>query len=93
MWHQADGPDEVTNGLALCALHHRALDRGVIGLDGERRLLVSARADGESGFEEHFLAHQGRPLREPRSRKALLDPAHADWHRREVFRGAPRASN
>lgn len=92
MWHQAEGPDEVTNGLALCALHHRALDRGVIGIDAERRLLVSARATGKSGFEEHFLAHEGVPLLEPRTRGALLAAEHADWHRREVFRGSPRVS-
>ncbi len=39
-WHQADGPDEVQNGLALCVFHHRALDRGVIGIKAERELVV-----------------------------------------------------
>ena len=34
-WHQYKGPDTVPNGLALCKLHHDALDRGAIGLDPE----------------------------------------------------------
>lgn len=92
MWHQADGPDEVTNGLALCALHHRALDRGVIGFDDELLVLVSSRAIGTQGFDEHFLAHRGQRLREPKSKSQSLELAHVDWHRREVFRGAPLAS-
>lgn len=29
-WHSHGGPDEVTNGLALCALHHRLFDHGAI---------------------------------------------------------------
>ena len=27
-WHAGDGPDLVPNGLVLCTLHHKALDRG-----------------------------------------------------------------
>lgn len=30
-WWAAEGPDEVSNALALCSLHHKLLDRGVIG--------------------------------------------------------------
>ena len=31
-WHAAGGPDIVSNGLALCVMHHKALDRGALGL-------------------------------------------------------------
>ncbi|MFL6335417.1 MAG: phosphorothioated DNA-binding restriction endonuclease [Pyrinomonadaceae bacterium] len=31
-WHQSGGPDCVQNGLALCAIHHKSLDRGAIGI-------------------------------------------------------------
>ena len=50
-WYAHDGPDVVPNGLALCVFHHRALDRGVIGLehaDGEYLLLVSNEVSGRS---------------------------------------------
>jgi putative restriction endonuclease len=29
-WHAHGGPGEVSNGLALCALHHRLFDHGAI---------------------------------------------------------------
>jgi putative restriction endonuclease len=32
---------DVTNGLSLCVIHHRAYDRRLLGIDGERRLYVS----------------------------------------------------
>lgn len=32
-WKQHGGPCEVSNGLALCAIHHKAFDKGSIGLD------------------------------------------------------------
>ena len=35
------GPDHITNGVALCTFHHRLFDRGAIGLDSDRRILVS----------------------------------------------------
>ncbi len=31
-WHAYDGPDDVTNGLALCALHHKLFDFGAFAL-------------------------------------------------------------
>ncbi|HEY8642404.1 MAG TPA: HNH endonuclease [Candidatus Dormibacteraeota bacterium] len=36
------GPDELDNGLALCALHHKLFDLGVLGLNSTLRLQVSA---------------------------------------------------
>jgi putative restriction endonuclease len=89
-WHVADGPDEVSNGLALCALHHRALDLGVLGLDEDLRVLVSGQASGAWGFEEAFLRHLGQKLRPPHSAELRPDSAHTAWHRREVFHGPSR---
>lgn len=92
MWHQANGPDEVTNGLALCALHHRALDRGVIGLDEKLLLRVAPQTSGTSGLTEAFMAHVGKPLRRPLSALHVLDESHVAWHRREVFRSASKSA-
>ena len=39
-WHCAEGPDEVRNGLALCALHHSLFDAGAFTLDVDRRIDV-----------------------------------------------------
>lgn len=93
-WHSHDGPDVVPNGLALCLFHHRALDRGVIGLEaavGEYRLLVSNELSGQSSAFAELLESRGKPLRPPQEK--ALQPAgeHVAWHRREVFRGEPRS--
>jgi hypothetical protein len=40
-WHSHGGPDEVPNGLALCALHHRVLDHGAITVGEDLRVRVA----------------------------------------------------
>ncbi|PAP75845.1 phosphorothioated DNA-binding restriction endonuclease [Rubrivirga marina] len=94
-WHQYGGPDEVRNGLALCALHHRLLDRGAFTVAAssarERVVAVSEAARGNEGFERWMLAYHGRPLAAPvRSEYRVAEPMTA-WHAREVFKGRPRS--
>lgn len=38
------GAPEVSNGLALCRLHHTAYDRHLLGIDADRRIHVATRA-------------------------------------------------
>ncbi len=38
-----DGPDDLDNGLALCSLHHKLFDRGMLGLDDDVAVVVSKR--------------------------------------------------
>ena len=95
-WHSEGGPDRVPNGLALCKLHHHALDQGAIGLtpSGNRRftLLVSQELSGTSEAFRQLVDARGRPMRRPQERSQLPDPEFVDWHRRQVFRGEPRSS-
>ena len=95
-WHAANGPDTVPNGLALCRLHHHALDRGAIGLapSGRRgfELLVSRELSGTSEAYRQLVDARGRPLREPQEAAELPNPAFVAWHREQVFRGEPRSS-
>ena len=93
-WHAAGGPDKVVNGLALCWLHHKAFDRGALGLtatgDGFK-VLVSSEVHGLSQPLHWFLDFHDKPLRPPRNRQ--LDPKaeFVDWHQRQVFRKPPLA--
>ena len=93
MWHSHGGPDEVPNGLALCTFHHRAFDRGVIGLEpesGEYRVLVSNELSGQSPAFREVLDLRDRNLRPPQEDELQPQVEYVDWHRRQVFRGAPR---
>ena len=95
-WHQAGGADvdDVTNGVALCALHHRLLDSGAFTLSpaSSRETVVEVAEDahGGRGFEAWLLAFHGRPIAEPvRADYRIAEPSMA-WHRTEVFKGPAR---
>ena len=87
-WFNFDGPDDMDNGMALCSLHHKLLDRGVLGLGGEGTVVVSSdfsasSAAGRAVYELHQLE-----LR-PRRGTPLPALAYVEWHRSEVFKGMP----
>ena len=89
-WHCYDGPDELANGLALCSLHHKALDRGALGLTEDGRVQISSDLHGSEMVELLLLRYTGQPLRAPQP--GLERPAldHVRWHVREVFRAPAR---
>ena len=87
-WFTKDGPDDLDNGLALCSLHHKLLDTGVLGLRDPGTVVVSARFSsvGDTGRAVYSL-HE-RELR-PRPGTPLPAETHVQWHRDEVFKGEP----
>lgn len=87
-WHTLGGPDELSNGLCLCAIHHLALDRGALGIDTERRVLVSQALSGAEAGRLHELG--GRLLEAPQPGNAPVHDGHAAWHREQVFRHPAR---
>jgi len=89
-WHQAGGPDVESNGLALCALHHKLFDRGAFTLSPHFLISVSQFVHGTQGVSEWLLAFNGRLLRQPQCREYLPDEVYMKWHGREVFRGPAR---
>jgi putative restriction endonuclease len=91
-WHAAGGTDTEDNGLALCSFHHKALDRGAIGLDDDRRVLVSQHVRGSHGVGEWLLRFVGEPIRSPQAGEPPPAVGNMGWHRREVFRAPPRAA-
>ena len=87
-WHSHDGGDVVPNGLALCSLHHKALDCGALGLEGTRagfQILVSSKVRGNSASTKQLLNFSGKPIRPPLSPSDSPDPVFVVWHQREVF--------
>jgi len=85
-WFNFGGPDDLDNGLALCSLHHKLLDRGVLGLQDPETVKVSSScsAVSEQGKRVYDLHH--RKLR-PRPGTKLPAGAHIGWHQLEVFKG------
>jgi putative restriction endonuclease len=89
-WHQAGGPDQEDNGLALCVLHHKTFDLGAFTLTREGVLLVSDQAHGGDGFHDALLRHHGRKARPPQRPERSPAPAFLGWHAHEVFKGGAR---
>ncbi len=89
MWHSAEGPDEVPNGLALCGFHHKAFDRGAWGLQQQESgftIRVSSDLNGSSQAIDFLLDFEGESLRPPRKCEHFPDPRYVEWHTTQVFR-------
>ncbi len=86
-WKQQGGPCEIPNGLALCAIHHKAFDKGSIGLDENMRVLVSDAVNGGGIVEKLFWDFDGKTIALPQVRKNYPFEGFVEWHRKEVFRG------
>jgi len=85
-WFTFDGPDDLDNGLALCSLHHKLLDRGALGLGVDGTVVVSSRFSAVTDIGRSVYALHGRELR-ARPGTLLPAPEHVTWHRTEVFKG------
>lgn len=89
-WWAFNGPDTVENSLCLCSMHHKLLDRGVIGIDGNS-VAVSARFVGRGRTAEVLVLDLlGRPLLQPQRGQPAPAPAHVQWHHDQVFSGPAR---
>jgi len=89
-WHQAGGPDDETNGLALCTLHHKLFDLGAFTLDASLRILVSDQIVGSAGKQEVLLQFHGRRIVGPQRPEQEPSSEFVAWHAKEVFKGEAR---
>ena len=83
-WHRARGPDQIRNGIALCALHHRLFDKGAFTLSPYRNVVVAKSASGQ-GFDESLGRFDSKPISLPARDVDAPDPRFSKWHAREVF--------
>lgn len=86
-WKQHGGPCEIPNGLALCAIHHKAFDKGSIGLDENMRVQISEAVNGSGIVGRLFWDFQGKNISLPQIKAYYPQDEFVEWHRREVFRG------
>ena len=91
-WHAASGPDSADNGVALCAMHHKLLDRGALGLTDDLRIQVSQEVHGNDAVDDLIVRYHNQPLLLPQSGQPRPATPHIHWHTREVFKGPARAT-
>lgn len=89
-WHNQDGPDALTDALALCALHHTLFDLGVLRLINGLRITVSPLYVARSSAGRTIDALHQQPLTAPRPSQPTPAPApeYSHWHREQVFKRA-----
>ena len=81
------GPSDITNGLALCALHHKLFDAGAITIEPSSfAVSVSARFAGLSLGVQAVIGAADTPIQHMPIRKSCR-PAESNlaWHRSQVF--------
>ena len=81
---EANGPDILSNGLALSGTAHWMFDRGLIGLDDDKRILISRQANDPDSIRS-IINPSGRALLPPRA----SDRPHLQfvrWHRESCFK-------
>ncbi|MBW2703624.1 MAG: HNH endonuclease [Deltaproteobacteria bacterium] len=90
-FHTDGGPDVVPNGLALCALHHKLFDRGALGLEPEKNIiLVSKLLIGHDTVADVCLRYKNKPIRSPQDPIGSPKPDFVRWHRKNVFQEPAR---
>jgi putative restriction endonuclease len=89
-WHQCGGPDEITNGVAMCALHHKLFDLGAFTLSPRLRVLVSDAVSGAGDLTAYLLRFHNNAIAQSVHSEDSPAVEHVSWHRQEVFKGRPR---
>jgi putative restriction endonuclease len=84
-WKQFHGPCEVNNGLTLCAVHHKAFDKGAFSITEDYKVKLSDSLNGGIQTEKLFFDFDDKLLRLPKKDNMLPDLGYLDWHRSEVF--------
>ncbi|WP_442956493.1 phosphorothioated DNA-binding restriction endonuclease [Paenibacillus sp. YIM B09110] len=90
-WLQAGGPDSEENGLALCLLHHKWYNCGLLTITPERQIIVSQEAGGIPHDNDELRKLHGLAMRLPNHPVYLPYAEYLNWHLREVFRGTVKA--
>ena len=86
-WKQFNGPCSVNNGLALCSIHHKALDKGVITFSFDMRLRVSSALNGGEIIDNFFWRFEDKEVFMPRRNENIPLQKYIEWHYKNVFLG------
>ena len=85
-WHVNDGPSDVENGLALCALHHSLFDTGAFTVLPDLTVQVSPELEG-NGLDQALGQYDSKCLRVlPSNEFSRPNPKFLRWHGQEVYK-------
>ena len=85
-WHSYDGPDAISNGIALEPTVHKLFDAGAWSLTDDRLIIVSADFTGNKQTVDRIRNYHGKQLRQPLTGDAL-DVEFIQWHREPELGG------
>ena len=88
-WRVQNGPDLVSNGLALCVLHQAAFDRGAFGLRRETEgfsVMVSRTVGNQGDAIRRLSPLDGGRILTPATAESAPNPKYVAWHAKHVFR-------
>ena len=77
--------DRVTNGLALCPNIHRAFDRGLIAIDEEYRVMLSAHILEDRAHNYSLTKFNHQRILLPANQFTWPDHELLQWHRQNRF--------
>ena len=84
--HARNGPDTVSNGLALCSLHHTLFDYGAFTVTPLFNIEISNRINGP-GAQNELFEYNSKPISRVRNEAMLPASSYLNWHRAEIFKG------
>lgn len=90
MWHTVGGPDEESNGLALCVLHHKVFDLGAFTIDIDGRTIVCSQELAGTTRTDWLFGFHGSRIREPQSSNYFPGEKYLTWHRETIFKAPGR---
>ena len=85
-WPQSGGNDQVSNGIAMTALHRKLFHLGLFSICPNYKVVVSSEAIDSGDSEFSLSAMSGRSLALPSDKELWPNPKALSWHQRWVFR-------
>jgi putative restriction endonuclease len=86
-WVEAGGPNDIQNGIAMCALHHKLFDLGAFTVaQSDASLTISDLLSGNSLPIKDLFERRGQKIQLPADRAIFPSDRFLSWHEVEVFR-------
>ena len=81
-----DGQCVVSNGIALCSLHHSAFDMSVFGLDEDMTIRISGGVSRSPVVDQLFWQKNQQRLLLPHNNALWPAEQYIGWHRKQIFK-------